>query len=463
MRRVWALLVLSAAALGLAACAPATSRDAVNVVVRIEKVRAHLLAAREDAAAGRWDLAATHAAHPAEDLQPIDSALAKRDPQADAALRAALIAVREAASAHDPAIADAVATADRALESATRLIAGDAATSEAFRSAVASGLLELSTTEYGEAVSDGRLVAESEYQDAYAFLTRARVLVPTIDGDLAAALPRIAPSAPFVAPERYEALVDAEKDALADSSAAAYGTAKDDTGALIAALDTSSAAIDRRDAAAAADAMTSFRGEWTQVEAFVKARSPDAYEHVENDMASATAALAAHPADLAAARDAVTDMRTELSPIVAAPATYGIFDAAIILLREGLEALLIVAALLAFLTKTGNASKRGWIAVGGGTGIVASIAIAIAITIAFSASESAGADRELLEGATGLFAAAMLVYMSVWLHAKSNLASWNRYIKEKSDAALARNSLFGLATIAFLAVFREGAETALFY
>ncbi|HEY6957458.1 MAG TPA: FTR1 family protein, partial [Candidatus Limnocylindria bacterium] len=46
---------------------------------------------------------------------------------------------------------------------------------------------------------------------------------------------------------------------------------------------------------------------------------------------------------------------------------------------------------------------------------------------------------------------------------KSNLASWNRYIKEKSDAALARNSLFGLATIAFLAVFREGAETALFY
>jgi high-affinity iron transporter len=462
MRRIGLLCLLSAA-LGLAACAPASPRDAVNVAVRIEKVRAHLLAAREDAAAGRWDLAATHAAHPAEDLQPIDSALSKRDARADATLRGQLIAVRDAANAHDAAISDAVNAADRTLETAARTIAGDAAATEAFRAAVASELLELSTTEYSEAVSGGKLVAESEYQDAYAFLIRARILVPAIDGDLAAALPTVTAPATLIDAARYESLVDAEKDALADVSGAAYGTRTDDTTALIGALDATSAAIERGDAAAAADAITSFRGEWTQVEAFVKARSADAYEHVENDMASAAAALASRPADLARARDAVTDMRTELYPIVASPASYGIADAAIILLREGLEALLIIAALLAFLTKTGNASKRGWIVAGGGAGVGASIAIAVVITIAFSASEAAGADRELLEGFTGLFAAAMLVYMSLWLHAKSNLAGWQRYINEKSDAALARNSLVGLSAIAFLAVFREGAETALFY
>lgn len=462
MRRI-PLLCLLSAALGLAACAPASARDQVSVAVHIEKIRAHLLAARENAAAGRWELAATHAAHPAEDLQPIDSALSKRDAQTDATLRGQLIAVRDAANAHDPGIADAVTAADRTLESATRTIAGDAAGSDAFRAAVASELLELSTTEYSDAVSDGRLVAESEYQDAYAFLARARALVPAIDGELAAALRTISPPAVLVDAARYETLVDAEKGALADVSSAAYGTAKDDPTALMAALDATSAAIERGDATAAADAIAAFRGEWTQVEAFVKARSAAAYEHVENDMATAAAALTAHPADLSRARGAVGDIRAELSPLVAAPATYGIADAAIILLREGLEALLIIAALLAFLTKTGNGAKRGWIVGGGAAGIAASIAIAVLVTVAFSATEAAGADRELIEGLTGLFAAAMLVYMSVWLHANSNLARWQRYIREKSDAALARNSLLGLSAIAFLAVFREGAETALFY
>lgn len=462
MRRASLLLILSAL-VGLAACAPISARDQVNVAVRVEKVRAHLLATRENAAAGRWDLAATHAAHPAEDLQPIDSALSKRDARADATLRAQLVAVRDAASAHDARVADAVAAADATLESALGAIAGDAAATEAFRAAVASALLELSTTEYSDAVSDGRLVAESEYQDAYAFLARARALEPAMGGELAAAVPAIVPPASLVDAARYETLVDAEKVALADLSSAAYGTQSDDTAALIAALDATAAAIDRSDAPGAAAAMSSFRGEWTQVEAFVKARSAEAYEHVENDMASAAAALTTDPPDLAKARGAVSDIRGELSPLVAAPATYGIADAAIILLREGLEALLIIAALLAFLTKTGNAAKRGWIVGGGAAGIAASIAIAVLVTVAFSASEAAGADRELLEGFTGLFAAAMLVYMSIWLHGNSNLAAWQRYIKEKSDAALARNSLLGLSLIAFLAVFREGAETALFY
>ena len=464
MPRSLLLLVLSGV-LGLAACAPAENpRDQVGVAVRIEKVRAHLFAAAEDAAAGRWDLAATHAAHPAEDLQAIDSALSRKDSRADAALRAELMAVRDAAAAQDARIAETAAAADRSLASAERLIAGAAADAEPFRAAVASELLELSTTEYSEAVVDGKLRAESEYQDAYAFLTRAHALAPSVDAALLAALPGITPPSSLVAPDAYEALVDEQKDALARVSGTAYARAKTtDLAPLATSLDSAWTALGAGDASAAANALTTFRGEWTQVEAFVKARSGDAYARVENDTAAANAALAARPADIDSARSAVGDMRAQLAPFVAAPAAYGVFDAAIILLREGLEALLIVAALLAFLTKTGNAAKRGWIWGGSAAGIAASVVIAIVITVAFSASEAAGADREILEGVTGLFAAAMLVYMSFWLHSKSNMDGWQRYIKAKGGAALARNSLLGLGTIAFLAVFREGAETALFY
>ncbi len=456
---------MAAAALALGACAPAeTARDRALVAVRIEKVRAHLLAAAENAAAGRWDLSAVHAAHPAEDLQPIDSALAKRDAPMDAALRAQLASVRDAVAAHDASFAGAVAAADGTLESAERLVAGGVADTPAFRAAVARELLELSTTEYADGVADGKLQELSEYQDAYAFLARARALVPDLDPALLAAMPAVTPPATLLTAERVEALVDGEKDALAAVAGAPYAAAAvNDLSPLLTHLDAASEAATAGDARAASESLLAFRGTWTQVESMVKGRSADAYARTENDMATAMAALAANPADYAKARESIADMRAQLSPFVASPASYGVFDAAIILLREGVEALLIVAALLAFLAKTGNSARRGWIWAGSAAGIAASIAIAIAITLAFSASESAGADRELLEGATGLFAAAMLLYMSWWLHSKSSLGAWQQYIREKSGTALARNSLVGLAVVAFLAVFREGAETALFY
>ena len=447
----------------LGACAAQTPRDHAAVAVRIEKVRAHLLAAGENADAGRWALAATHAAHPAEDLQPIDAALTKRDAPLDATLRARLASVREAIAARD-AVADAIAAADRTLAEALPVIAGDDAATPAFRAAVASELLELATTEYADGVAGSKLQEESEYQDAYAFLSRARALAPDIDPELVAAMPSIVPPATLVEADRVEALVDDARDALAAISGPAYAaTSTNDLSPLISQLDAASASVTSADAHAAAESLTAFRGTWTQVEGMVKGRSADAYARVENRMAEAAAALNAEPVDYAKAREAIAAMRTELSPFVATTASYGVLDAAIILVREGVEALLVVAALLAFLTKTGNADKRRWIWGGGAAGIGASVAIAVVITLAFSATESAGADRELLEGATGLFAAAMLLYMSWWLHSKASLGAWQRYIREKSGSALARNSLLGLSLIAFLAVFREGAETALFY
>ncbi|WP_369405536.1 FTR1 family iron permease [Aneurinibacillus tyrosinisolvens] len=69
----------------------------------------------------------------------------------------------------------------------------------------------------------------------------------------------------------------------------------------------------------------------------------------------------------------------------------------------------------------------------------------------------------MIAGWTGLFAAVMLLYMSYWLHSKSSTVQWQEYIRNQSTKALATGSLVSLAVLSFLAVFREGTETVLFY
>src|SRR5262249_33578180 len=78
-------------------------------------------------------------------------------------------------------------------------------------------------------------------------------------------------------------------------------------------------------------------------------------------------------------------------------------------------------------------------------------------------SISAGQNREVIEGVTGLVAAALLFYVSYWLHSKASLHEWRKYIDARTSQALARGSMAGLALLAFLAGFREGAETTVFY
>src|SRR5581483_2241707 len=236
------------------------------VAVRIEKVRAHLLAAGLNAGAGRWALAAVHAGHPAEDLQPIDAALAKRDPQVDAALRALLAAVRDRVAARDPSVATTIASADRTLDDAERTVAGEAASTPQLRAAVASELLELATTEYSDGVANAKVQEESEYQDAYAFLARARALAPDIDPALAAAIPSITPPATPLAADRVEALVDDAKEVLAAVAGPAYAApSTTDLTPLLSHLDAASASATPADAPAATEALAAFRGTWTQV------------------------------------------------------------------------------------------------------------------------------------------------------------------------------------------------------
>lgn len=135
-------------------------------------------------------------------------------------------------------------------------------------------------------------------------------------------------------------------------------------------------------------------------------------------------------------------------------------QAFIILLREGLEAILVVAASIAYLIKTGNKSMTRYIYFGVAAGLAASGILAIVFNALFGGS---GPQQEITEGVVALIAMLMLLYTSNWMLSRSSEHAWNAYIKDKTVAAVSKGSLLSLAMLSFLAVFREGAETVIFY
>jgi high-affinity iron transporter len=229
-------------------------------------------------------------------------------------------------------------------------------------------------------------------------------------------------------------------------------------GTLVAQLDDAQAALARGDSAAASADLKSFERSWPDVEGQVKTRSADDYRQTETDMALAET-LASQSSPEAA--PVVARMSARLQPYLQEQ-RYGIFDASIILLREGLEALLVVVALSAVLKRSGAPGGQAWLWAGAGAGLLLSVVLGLTIQ-AFFGAVITPTNRELLEGVVGLVAAAMLIYVSYWLHAKASLGGWQKYINQQTAQALEGGRLFGIAFLAFLAVFREGAETALFY
>jgi high-affinity iron transporter len=232
--------------------------------------------------------------------------------------------------------------------------------------------------------------------------------------------------------------------------------------ALIADLDSAQARIQRGDPSGAQGIMNAFQQDWFAVETTVKAKSPSAYTATEDDAALVEAMLSGPTPRLDEADKVLSEMGARLAPLAASGASYGVFDAFVIILREGLEALLVVGALVAFLNRSGNREKQPWIWGGAGLGVGLSIVLAVFLQQLFSRA-GAGLGSELVEGMVGVAAAVMLFYMSYWLHAKSRLGAWQSYIHQRSARALAAGSVLSLAAIALLAVFREGAEAAVFY
>lgn len=132
----------------------------------------------------------------------------------------------------------------------------------------------------------------------------------------------------------------------------------------------------------------------------------------------------------------------------------------LIILREGLEALLIVAAIVAYLVKNNHQDKLPVIRQSVYVALAASVVTAFIFQLIF---ENSGQNRELLEGFTMIFAVVMLFMMSYWLLSKVEAQNWKRYLEGKLSTALTTGSLIGLWLTSFLAVYREGAETVLFY
>ncbi len=132
----------------------------------------------------------------------------------------------------------------------------------------------------------------------------------------------------------------------------------------------------------------------------------------------------------------------------------------LILLREGFEAILVVTALVAYLKRSGNETRVRYIWHGVGAALVASLATAWLMGAVLKVS---GEQQEALEGITMLIASLVLFYVSYWLIAKSEADRWQAYVRGQIEKAVAGNKIFALAFAAFLAVYREGAETVLFY
>jgi high-affinity iron transporter len=133
----------------------------------------------------------------------------------------------------------------------------------------------------------------------------------------------------------------------------------------------------------------------------------------------------------------------------------------LIILREGFEAIIIVGAIIAYLLKSGNKTSVRPVYWGSVVALVMSVIMAWILNQI--TSTAGGQNQEIIEGATMLLAVCVLFYVSNWMVSKSEAEAWSDYIEGKVKSSISRGSMFSLAFAAFLAVFREGAETILFY
>jgi high-affinity iron transporter len=228
-------------------------------------------------------------------------------------------------------------------------------------------------------------------------------------------------------------------------------------------LDSAYALVRTGDTAASSQAFDAYMT-FEQVERGVRAKNPGLAAELESAFAAlrSRAAGGATSAELTAIRrqlDAGLENAERTLGDVLSP-TNLFFQSFVILVREGLEAILVVGALMTFLAKMGAAHRKRDIHIGVGAAVGVSLLTAFALETIFYLTP---AKREALEGATMVVATVVLFYVSYWLLSKMEVAKWNHFVKSKVQDALTSGSGLALASAAFLAVYREGFETVLFY
>ena len=206
----------------------------------------------------------------------------------------------------------------------------------------------------------------------------------------------------------------------------------------------------------AAATMKEFITIWPTIEGSVSTTNPSLYTKVESE--SPVIMVKGKESEY---QEKLSSLIAELSQIDTS-ASYNAFDAMLILLREGIEALLIVMALVTTLKAAKMRKGLKWVYSGAFAGIVASLLIAYILQIAFPAVTS-GTNREIIEGAVGIFAVIMMILIGIWLHSKSSVKKWNAFMESQMQTVTKTGSFLSMFALSFLAVFREGAETILFY
>jgi high-affinity iron transporter len=212
---------------------------------------------------------------------------------------------------------------------------------------------------------------------------------------------------------------------------------------------------------AALDGYLVFEG----IEARVRARSGSAAAAVERAFAELRMALGSEPLDPAALERAAARVDSALeraSSVLSRQESPTLLfgQSLVIILREGLEAILIVGALVAFLGRAGAETRKREIGYGVLAAVGASLLTAGIYALWFTRS---AASREVLEGITMLVAAVVLFWVSYWLVSKIEVRKWQAFVASRVSEALSSRRVLALAAVAFLAVYREGFETVLFY
>jgi high-affinity iron transporter len=255
---------------------------------------------------------------------------------------------------------------------------------------------------------------------------------------------------------RVAAIRSAQPDVTANASAQIFGRVRSQ-------LESTYVLARKGDSSASTSAFDAYMT-FEQVERGVRAKSPRLAAALEGDFAELRARVAG-----GATAAGLDSIRQQLAlGLEQAERSLGdrpspanlFFQSFVIMLREGLEAILIVGALMTFLVKMGASHRKRDINRGVGAAIGASLVTAFAIETVFHLTP---AKQEVLEGVTMVVAAVVLFYVSYWLLSKMEVVKWNHFVKSKVNDALTSGSSLALASAAFLAVYREGFETVLFY
>lgn len=217
------------------------------------------------------------------------------------------------------------------------------------------------------------------------------------------------------------------------------------------------AAINHHKLSAARASLASFVSVWPNVEGDIRNSNAALYTKIEQQIPDYAGSL--NSSNQAEIKNQLSALNDEIAAAINKN-HYTFIDAALILLREGVEALLIIMALVTVTKNAGQVKATRWIVAGSLIGLALSAVIAFIFNQFFN---NMGQGRELLEAVIGIGSVIFMIFIGAWLHSKSSIASWRKFIDKHTAQAITSGSVLSFSLVSFLSVFREGAETIIFY